>query len=211
MMRVDSLNRIAGRLVICAAGLVLASCSFGPQFPPAETLSGQGQAYEYIVGPGDNLNIFVWRNPELSQSVPVRPDGKISVPLVEDLVAAGKTSTQLAREIEDVLSTYIKEPLVTVLVSGFQGVYGTQIRVLGEASEPTALPYRDDMSLLDVMIAVGGLTEFADGNKARLVRVVEGKQQQAIVRLEDLIKDGDISANVPLAPGDVIIIPEAWF
>ncbi|MFT5174290.1 MAG: polysaccharide export outer membrane protein [Gammaproteobacteria bacterium] len=209
MMRWGKSNQVASPLMMLLGGIWLAGCA--SQQMPAEKLLASNQAYEYIVGPGDSLNIFVWRNPELSQSVPVRPDGKISVPLVEDLVAAGKTSTQLAREIEEVLGTYIKEPLVTVLVSGFQGVYSTQIRVLGEASKPIALPYRDNMSVLDVMIAVGGLTEFADGNKALLVRVVEGKQQQAVVRLEDLIKDGDISANVPVAPGDVLIIPEAWF
>lgn len=195
---------------LTAAMLVFLSGCTTKQMP-AESLLPPTQDYEYVVGPGDNLTIFVWRNPELSQAVPVRPDGKISVPLVEDLVAAGKTSTQLAREIEEVLGTYIKEPLVTVIVDDFQGVYDTQVRVVGEASAPIALPYRDNMSVLDVMIAVGGLTEFADGNKARLVRVVDGKQEQAVVRLEDLIKDGDISANVPMAPGDVIIIPESWF
>ncbi len=167
--------------------------------------------YEYIIGPGDNLQIFVWRNPELSRGVPVRPDGKISVPLVENLVAAGKTPSALAREIEEVLSTYIKEPLVTVILGGFQGVYETQIRVVGEATQPRALPYNDNMTLLDVMIAVGGLTEFADGNKSKLVRSVEGETHIAVVRIEDLIEDGDITANVSMAPGDVLIIPESWF
>lgn len=187
----------------------LAGCS-GSE-PGAEKLPLPTGEYNYVVGPGDSLSIFVWRNPELSRSVTVRPDGKLSVPLVEDLTAAGKTSTELAREIEQVLATYIKDPLVTVIVGGFQGVYATQIRVLGEATSPTALPYRDGMSMLDVMISVGGLTQFADGNKARLVRMVDGQMQQGLVRLEDLIKDGDISANMPVAPGDVIIIPEAWF
>jgi polysaccharide export outer membrane protein len=209
-------NSLPARMTVSRAAalavtimVLLSGCA--SKEPTAESLPAPSADYNYIVGPGDNLNIFVWRNPELSQSVPVRPDGKISVPLVEDLLAAGKTSTQLAREIEVVLSTYIKEPLVTVLVSGFQGVFSTQVRVLGEASRPTALPYSDNMTVLDVMIAVGGLTEFADGNKARLVRIVDGKSHQAVVRLEDLIKDGDISANVAMAPGDVIIIPEAWF
>ena len=167
--------------------------------------------YSYIIGPGDDLTIFVWRNPELTRSVPVRPDGKISVPLVEDLVASGKTATELAREVEQVLATYVKDPVVTVIVGGFSGVYATQIGVVGEASQPRALPYRAQMTVLDVMIAVGGLTEFADGNKARLVRTVEGARYEAVLRLDDLIKDGDISANVPMAPGDVLIIPEAWF
>ena len=167
--------------------------------------------YDYVIGPGDQLEIFVWRNPELTQTVPVRPDGKISVPLVEDLPAADKTATELAREIERALSKFVRDPLVTVIVSGFQGVYQTQVRVVGQAAVPQSLPYRDNMTLLDVMIAVGGLTEFAAGNRSKLVRTLEGETVQATVRLEDLIRDGDISANVPVAPGDVIIIPEAWF
>ena len=167
--------------------------------------------YEYIIGPGDQLNVFVWRQPELSQAIPVRPDGKISVPLVEDLQASGKTATELAREIEEVLSQYVKEPLATVIVQGFVGEYSEQIRVVGEAAEPRALPYRRDMTILDVMIAVGGLTEFADGNQARLVRRTGSGELQAQVRLDDLLKDGDISANVAVAPGDIVIIPEAWF
>lgn len=190
-------------------GLMLAGCA--SKVPDAGTLASPEEDYEYIIGPGDDLSIFVWRNPELSRSVPVRPDGKISVPLVEDLPAAGKTASELAREIEEVLSTYIKEPLVTVIPGGFQGVYSTQVRIVGEATDPQALPYRDDMTLLDVMIAVGGLTEFADGNKSRIVRRVGSEDHTAIVRIEDLIQDGDISANVAMAPGDVIIIPEAWF
>jgi polysaccharide export outer membrane protein len=167
--------------------------------------------YDYIIGPGDQLEIFVWRNPELTQSVPVRPDGKISVPLVEDLPAADKTATQLAREIERALSKFVRDPLVTVIVSNFVGVYQTQVRVVGQATDPRALPYRDNMTLLDVMIAVGGLTEFASGNRSKLVRTVDGQTSQATVRLDDLILDGDISANVRVAPGDIIIIPEAWF
>jgi polysaccharide export outer membrane protein len=197
-----------------AAVLAIAAASLGgctSTEPGAETLPPIEGDYNYVIGPGDSLSIFVWRNPELSQSVTVRPDGKLTVPLVEDLIAAGKTSTALAREIEQVLGTYIKDPLVTVIVGGFQGVYDSQVRVLGEATTPIALPYRDQMTMLDVMIAVGGLTAFADGTKARLVRVSDGQQHQALVRLEDLVKDGDITANVPIAPGDVIIIPEAWF
>ncbi len=140
----------------------------------------------------------------------VRPDGKISTPLVEDLVATNKTPTQLARDIERVLASYLKDPLVTVMVSGFVGPYSQQIRVVGEAAAPRVLSYRENMSVLDVMIAVGGLTEFASGNKATIVREVEGKRQQFIVRLDDLIRDGDISANVPVLPGDILIIPESW-
>ncbi|NKC12952.1 MAG: sugar ABC transporter substrate-binding protein [Gammaproteobacteria bacterium] len=180
--------------------------------PDADTLAVEvPQDYNYIIGPGDNLNIFVWRNPELTQTVPVRPDGRLSVPLVEDLQASGKTATELAREVEEILSQYIREPLVTVIVQDFAGVYDEQIRVVGEAAEPRALTYSRNMTILDVMIAVGGLTEFADGNQARLVRRTGDSSSQYRVRLEDLLKDGDISANVPVAPGDVVIIPEAWF
>ncbi len=168
--------------------------------------------YEYVIGPDDTLDVFVWRVPELSVSgVPVRPDGKVTVPLVEDLPAAGKTSSELAREIEAALSTYVKNPLVTVTVTGFVGGYQEQVRVIGEAAAPQALPYRTNMTVLDVMIAVGGLTEFAAGNKASLVRNVDGQQQQIPVRLADLLKDGDISANVEVLPGDVLVIPESWF
>jgi polysaccharide export outer membrane protein len=144
-------------------------------------------------------------------SVPVRPDGKITTPLVEDLPAAGKTSTALARDIEKALAKYIQQPVVTVVVTSFVGNYDEQIRVIGQAAKPQALPYRRDMSLMDVMIAVGGTTEFAAGNRASLIRNVNGKQQRFNVRLDDLIKEGDISANVPMRPGDVLVIPESFF
>ena len=196
--------------LLLVSGALAAGC--GSSGPSVHELPWQSPTdYDYVIGPGDQLDIFVWRNPELTQSVPVRPDGKISVPLVEDLQAADKTATELAREIERALSKFVRDPLVTVIVSGFQGVYQTQVRVVGQAAVPQALPYRDNMTLLDVMIAVGGLTEFAAGNRSKLVRTLDGQTVQATVRLEDLIRDGDISANVPVAPGDVIIIPEAWF
>jgi len=210
MVGQSTYSRIALRFLTLLLFLPLAACS-GLSGEEPTVLPQPSSDYEYIIGPGDSLTIFVWRNPELSQGVTVRPDGKLTVPLVEDLIASGKTSTQLAREIEAVLATYIKEPLVTVIVGGFQGAYSTQVRVLGEATQPLSLPYQDEMTVLDVMIAVGGLTEFADGNKAQIVRTVDGKQVQSLVRLEDLVRDGDISANVPMAPGDIIIIPEAWF
>ncbi|MFP4560967.1 MAG: XrtA/PEP-CTERM system exopolysaccharide export protein [Thiohalorhabdus sp.] len=165
----------------------------------------------YLIGPGDSVNIFVWRNEELSVTVPVRPDGRITTPLVEDVVASGRTPTQLARVMENELSTYIKEPEVTVMVDQFQGLPPRQIRVVGEATEPMALPYQDDLSLLDVMIEVGGLTEFAAGNRAKLVRTVDGERKQYNVRLDDLVRDGDISQNVDMLPGDVLFIPEALF
>lgn len=185
-----------------------AGCSNQPPLP-AGTASVKGT--DYLIGPGDSLEIFVWRNSEVSTSVTVRPDGKISTPLVEDLVATGKTPTQLARDIERELANYLKEPLVTIMVSGFVGPYSQQIRVVGEAGKPQVLAYRAQMSLLDVMISVGGLTEFAAGNNATVVRSIDGKQQQFSVRLDDLIRDGDISANVPVLPGDILIIPESWF
>jgi polysaccharide export outer membrane protein len=205
----NSLRSFQLILVTCATILAVGCGSSGtsPQDLPWKSTT----EYDYIIGPGDQLQIFVWRNPELTQAVPVRPDGKISVPLVEDLPAADKTATQLAREIERALSKFVRDPLVTVIVRDFQGVYQTQVRVVGQATAPRALPYRDNMSLLDVMIAVGGLTEFAAGNRSQLVRTVDGQTTQATVRLEDLIRDGDISANIPVAPGDVLIIPEAWF
>jgi polysaccharide export outer membrane protein len=167
--------------------------------------------HDYLIGPGDMVDIIVWRNPEVSMAVPVRPDGKITTPLVEDLPASGKTSTQLARDIEQALSKYIQEPVVTVVVTDFVGPYTEQIRVIGEASKPQALPYREEMTLMDVLIAVGGITDFAAGNKARIIRNVEGKQQQFRVRLDDLIRDGDITANVPMRQGDVLVIPESFF
>ena len=144
-------------------------------------------------------------------SVPVRPDGKITTPLVEDLPASGKTSSQLARDIEKALAKYIQEPVVTVIVTGFVGPYGEQIRVVGQAAKPQALPYRKDMSLMDVLIAVGGITDFAAGNQASIIRSISGTQQQFAVRLNDLIKDGDMSANVPMRPGDILVIPESFF
>lgn len=166
---------------------------------------------EYRIGAGDVVNINVWRNPDISLSVPVRPDGKITTPLVEDLQAAGKTSTQLARDIEQVLAKYIQQPMVTVVVTSFVGPYAQQVRVIGQAARPQALAYRQGMSLLDVLIAVGGITDFAAGNKANLIRTVDGKRVMVPVRLRDLLRDGDISANVPVLPGDILVIPEGWF
>jgi polysaccharide biosynthesis/export protein len=190
-----------------ACALALGGCATrGPQ--PADT---QASAPEYRVGPGDTVNIIVWRNPEVSMAVPVRPDGKITTPLVEDLPAAGKTSTELARDIEKALAKFIQQPVVTVVVTNFVGNYSEQIRVIGQAARPQALPYRNEMSLMDVMIAVGGTTEFAAGNRASLIRTVDGKQQKFNVRLDDLIKEGDISANVNMRPGDVLVIPESYF
>lgn len=168
-------------------------------------------APEYVIGPNDNVQIFVWGNEELSTSVPVRPDGRITTPLVEDLQAAGKTPTQLARDMEKALSTYVKNPIVTVIVTGFSGLYDDQVRVVGQAAEPKALPYRASMSLLDVMIAVGGLTEYAAGNRAVVLRRDGDRMKRIRVRLDDLLNAGDIRVNMPMRPGDILVIPEAWF
>lgn len=187
--------------------LILTGCTTYPLL----TNQGEKVPHDYLIGPGDTLNIIVWRNPEISMSVPVRPDGKITTPLVEDLPASGKTSTQLARDIEETLSKYLQQPVVTVVITGFVGPFSEQIRVIGEAANPQALPYREHMSLMDVLIAVGGITDFAAGNRARIIRMVDGKQQQFRVRLNDLIRDGDISANVPVYQGDILVIPESYF
>jgi polysaccharide export outer membrane protein len=176
-------------------------------------LARQGSAVDttYLVGPGDTVLIQVWRNPDLSMAVPVRPDGKITTPLVEDLPASGKTTTELARDIEKVLAKYIQTPVVTVIATNFNGPYSQQVRVIGEAAKPQALPYRENMTLLDVMIAVGGITDFADGNKASVLRTGGGKTQQFGVRLIDLVRRGDLSANAAMRPGDVLIIPQSFF
>jgi polysaccharide export outer membrane protein len=192
-------------LLLLALGLAGCGTSM-PSAPSKAALSD----YKYVIGPGDSLNIVVWRNPELSTTVPVRPDGKFTSPLIEDMIAIGKNPTDLAREIETRLKKYIQDPVVTVIVSGFSGPTSEQIRVVGQATKPQALPYRQNMTLLDVMIAVGGITEFAAGNRAVLVRAVENNKEYG-VRLRDLLKGGDVSANVEMLPGDVIIIPESWF
>jgi polysaccharide export outer membrane protein len=195
-----------------ALALLMTGCANTPQVQSAQ-LAPEPPAYkhEYRIGPGDNIIISVWRHPEVSLTVPVRPDGKITTPLVEDLPASGKTGTELARDIEKALSKFIQDPVVTVTVTGFVGPYGEQIRVIGQAAKPQALAYREGMSLMDVVIAVGGLTEFAAGNRASIVRTVGGKQQKLAVRLNDLMRDGDISANMPVRPGDVLVIPESFF
>ena len=181
----------------------------GPVYPPAPAAAATPD-YNYVVGPGDTLNIIVWRNPELSMSVPVRPDGKLSTPLVDELVVQGKTSIEIARDVEKALSKFVRDPVVTVIVTGFVGPYSEQVRVVGEAAKPQFLPYKQKMTLLDVIIAVGGLTDFADGNSAVIFRASEGDKRYT-VRIKDLIKRGDISANVEMKPGDVLIIPQGWF
>ena len=210
-MTLSTLGRVfRGVLLGLACVLVVGCASFSaPKYPPAPTAAATLD-YNYIVGPGDSLNIIVWRNPELSMAVPVRPDGKVTTPLVDELVAQGKTSSEIARDVEKALSKYVRDPIVTVIVTGFVGPYSEQIRVVGEAAKPQFLPYKQKMTLLDVMIAVGGLTDFADGNAASILRASEGDKRYT-VRVKDLIKRGDLSANVEMKPGDVLVIPQGWF
>ena len=198
------------------ASLVLTGCSTanGPQLPPASFVSLQeGPGEEYVIGPLDQLTIFVWRNPELGAKVQVRPDGRITTPLITDMPAVGKTPSMLAEDIRLQLSQYIQEPLVSVIVNEFAGTFSQQIRVVGATEKPASIPYRANMTLLDAMIAVGGLSEYAAGNKARLIRFdkTTGKQTEFALRLGDLLKKGESKANVMLSPGDVIIIPESMF
>lgn len=194
------------RLLCLAAVLAMAGCA---SYPPAPTRAASPD-YRYVIGPGDVVNIVVFRNPDLSMTVPVRPDGRIAAPLVDELPAQGKDPATLARDIEKALAKFIREPVVTVVVSSFVGPYSEQIRVVGEAAKPQVLPYKQNMTLLDVMIAVGGVTDFADGNGASILRTAQGNKQYS-VRIRDLLKRGDVSANVEVAPGDVIIIPQSWF
>ncbi len=209
-----------GLKTVCRAAILgvialLAACSSTKDsLPPAAFVSpAEGPGADYIIGPLDALSIFVWRNPELSTGVTVRPDGRITVPLIQDMAATGKTPTQLAKDIEGDLAKYIQNPIVSVIVTGFQGPFAQQVRVVGEATNPAAIPYRANMTLLDVMISVGGLTEFAAGDRASLVRFdrTTGAQKEYRVRLESLLKDGETSANVRIEPGDVIIVPESFF
>ncbi|WDD99463.1 polysaccharide biosynthesis/export family protein [Thalassomonas actiniarum] len=189
------------------------SCS-SPRLPSATlhpSTTSDVASYKYLIGAGDVLNIFVWRNPEVSGTFVVRPDGMITTSLVEDIQVSGKTPTELARSIEEILATYLRDPVVTVTVNEFVGPITEQIRVIGEAAQPQAVNYKQNMTLLDVMILVGGLTEFADGNDATLVRIENGRQMEYQVLIEDLLKNGEISANVDVLPGDIIVIPETWF
>jgi polysaccharide export outer membrane protein len=212
-------SKVPHLVPVLAMGLLLALAGCGTGLfggvspPPVVEKSASKVPDDYIIGSGDSLSIFVYRNPDLSEGgVAVRPDGRISTPLIEDIVAAGKTPTQLAREIEQRLTKYIQDPNVTVIVRGFIGPPDRQVRVIGEATDPIAIPYRDHMTLLDVMIATKGLTKYAAGNRAVIVRIDgDGKQQTIKVRLSDLIKNGDIGQNIEMSPGDTLIVPQSWF
>ena len=186
---------------------LLASCA--TKYPPAPA-AATSPDYRYVIGPLDTVNVIVWRNPELSMAVPVRPDGRITTPLVEDTPALGRNPTELARDLEQALAKYIRDPVVTVIVTSFVGPSNEQIRIVGEAAKPQAVAFRQNMTLLDLIIVAGGLTDFADGNNAVLVRGSE-RNKQYNVRLDDLVRRGDISANVDVKPGDVLIIPQGWF
>jgi len=210
-MKILKINRPLLQMIITIIiSVAMVGCATQSQLTD-EPFPFDGQSPLYLIGPGDSVNVFIWGNSELSTTVSVRPDGRITTPLIEDVPASGKTPTELARDMEVLLAKYIKNPVVTVIVSGFVGRYSEQIRVVGEATEPQAIPYREQITLLDLMIEVGGMTEFASGNNASIIRVVDGEQRQFTVLLDDLIKNGDITANAPMFPGDILIIPEAWF
>lgn len=198
-------------LLAACASLALAACASQPAAPPAPAPSGP--APDYVIGAGDSLNILVYRMPELSANLPVRPDGRISTPLVPDMEAAGKTPTQLAKDIEQGLRQYVREPSVSVMVNSFVGPPDRQIRVIGEAAQPMAVPYREGMTVLDVMIMARGLTRYAAGNRAEIVRRdgAAGATRTIPVRLNDLLRDGDISQDVAMRPGDTLVIPQGWF
>ena len=207
---------LRGVVVAGVSAMTLTGCvgTSRPELPPAAFVAGQEQpGEEYIVGPLDQLNIFVWRNPELSTKVQVRPDGRITTPLISDMPAVGKTPRMLADDMKIALGEYIKDPIVSVIVENFSGTFSQQVRIVGATEKPASIPYRANMTLLDAMIAVGGLNEFAAGNRAKLVRYNRetGKQAEYNIKLSRLLKDGDSRANVRLEPGDVIIIPESMF
>ena len=216
--RGTSVLLIIGWLVLSP---VIVACSSAPTPKPAPTPSPtttpsataadtKGTDSNYIIGPGDSLEVFVWRNPELSVTVPVRPDGKISTPLVEDMVAVGKTPPQLARDMEKVLSEYVRAPKVNIIVTTAASAFSL-VKVVGQVQHPSALPYREGMRVLDAILAVGGLTQFASGNRARIVRVENGKETIIHVKVADLVNSGDVKQNAPLKPGDVLVVPQSIF
>ncbi len=199
---------------IAALSMVLTAAACGPRGPDPALLAGNAPTVNtaYLIGPGDTLSVFVYQAPQLSvPSLQVRPDGRISMPLIPDIAAAGKTPTTLAKDIEGKLKEFVKQPNVSVIVSGFIGPLDRQIRVIGEATEPLAIPYRDGITVLDVMIQTKGLTRYASGNSASIVRTAGGQRQIIKVRLSDLLRDGDIDQNVAMLPGDTLIIPQSWF
>lgn len=195
-------------ILMLVVGAGLAGCESAKSVKPIPAATAEPQS-EYVIGPGDTLQIFVWQHPEVSVTIPVRPDGRVSTPLVEDIVAVGKTPTQLARDLEVQIGQYIRTPAVSVIVSTFVGTFSNQVRVVGQAARPQAIPFRQDMTLLDVMIQVGGLSPTAAGNRAKIIRRAGGTEHEIPVRIQDLLNDGDISRNIGMQPGDVLIIPES--
>jgi polysaccharide biosynthesis/export protein len=208
------IGRSFKRLLIgLLVGALLSACVSGP--PPAAAAAPPSQTPkptdpDYVIGPGDTLEVFVWRNPELSVTIPVRPDGKISTPLVEDMVAVGKTPPQLSRDMEQVLSEYVRAPKVNIIVTTAASAFSL-VKVVGQVQKPSALPYREGMRVLDAVLAVGGLTQFASGNRSRIVRDENGHQTIIHVKVADLVNNGDVSQNVPLKPGDVLVVPQSMF
>ena len=202
---------------VALTSLSLSGCagtSAGPQLPPASFVATQeGPGEEYVIGPLDELTVFVWRNPELGANVQVRPDGRITTPLISDMPAVGKTPSMLAQDVKLQLSQYIQDPIVSIIVNKFAGTFSQQVRVVGATEKPASIPFRANMTLLDAMISVGGLSEYAAGNRARLIRFDRdtGTQKEYALRIADLLKKGTSKANVQLMPGDVIIIPESTF
>lgn len=209
--------RAAGRRLRLQIGLglslaaLLAGCATAPPAPVAMATAAPTQSASYIIGPGDTLGIFVYRAPELSVDLPVRPDGRVSMPLVPDIQAAGRTPSQLGKDIQARLTDYLRDPNVTVMVKSFVGPSDSMVRVIGEAAQPLAVPYRDGMTLLDVLIAANGLTRYAAGDRAQVVRRGNGQNQVIPVRLAALLRDGDIGQDIPMRPGDTLVIPQSWF
>jgi polysaccharide export outer membrane protein len=202
--------RLASWLVVVP---FVISCASSPtvELPPTPSqATAKAVGSDYIIGPGDTLQVFVWRNPELSIAVPVRPDGKISTPLIENMVAVGKTSPQLARDMEGVLSEYVRSPKVNIIVTTAASAFSL-VKVVGQVTHPTALPYREGMTVLDAILAVGGLSQFASGNRARIVRIENGQEKIIHVKVADLVNSGDVRQNVPLKPGDVLVVPQSLF
>jgi polysaccharide biosynthesis/export protein len=208
-MQKISVAALACLLGVIAAAMAVVASAQTPASPAAQTAQA-AQSPDYIIGPGDEIEVFVWQNPDLSVNVPVRPDGKISTPLDEDMVAVGKTPTQLAHDIEIKLSEYVRSPHVSVIIVRPDSVF-SQVKVIGQVAHPQAIAYRQGMTVLDAVLAVGGLTDYAAGNRARIVRMVDGKETNIPLRLSALVNKGDMSQNLPLKPGDVLVVPESRF
>lgn len=206
------MSAVSHHVCLLLLGWLLSATAFAqtPTSPPAQAAPEKAEASQYLIGPGDKLQVFVWRNPELSATVPVRPDGKISTPLVEDMVAVGKTPSALARDIEKVLGEYVRSPQVNIIVTEPVSAF-SQVRVIGEVAKPQALPYREGMTVLDAVLAVGGVGEFAAANRSKIIRTKNGEKQEIKVKLDKLVNGGDMKQNVALQPGDVLVVPQSMF